>query len=116
MENISFNNFNFELKKGALEDVSGGNFDLRPNTVPGKEIYTSNIPVIYIENAKNVFFNQGNIYWGEVEKDYYTNAIEAIKVNTLYLDNMTAIPSPSNPKLPAVSLKDCKNVRNNIQK
>lgn len=116
MENISFNNFNFELKKGALEDVSGGNFDLRPNTVPGKEIYASNIPVIYIENAKNVFFNQGNIYWGEVKKDYYTNAIEAIKVNTLYLDNMTAASSPSNPKLPAVSLKDCKNVRNNIQK
>ncbi|MBC8592948.1 hypothetical protein H8744_06700 [Oscillospiraceae bacterium N12] len=116
MENISFNNFNFELKKGALEEVSGGNFDLRPNTVQGKEIYASNIPVVYIENAKNVFFNQGNISWGNVDKPYYTNAIEAIKVNTLYLDNMTASPSPSNPELPAVSLKNCTNVKNNIRK
>lgn len=116
IENVSFTNFNFELKKGALEEVSGGNFDLRPNTVQGKEIYASNIPVVYIENAKNVFFNQGNISWGKVEKDYYTNAIEAIKVNTLYLNNMTATPSPSNPKLPAVSLKNCTNVKNNMLK
>lgn len=116
MENISFNNFNFELKKGPLEDVSGGNFDLRPNTVQGKEIYASNIPVVYVENAKNVFFNQGNIYWGKVDKKYYTNAIEAVKVNGLYLNNMTAKSSPSNPQLSVVSLKDCKNVDNNIGK
>lgn len=116
MENISFNNFNLELKKGVLEEVSGGNFDLRPNTVQGKEIYASDIPVIYIENAKNVFFNQGNISWGKVDKPYYTHAIEAIKVNGLKLNNMTVASSPSNPKLPAVSLKNCTNVKNSIQK
>ena len=60
--------------------------------------------------------NQGNIYWGKVDKKYYTNAIEAVKVNGLYLNNMTAKSSPSNPQLSVVSLKDCKNVDNNIGK
>lgn len=116
LQNISFNNFDFELKKGALEDVAGGNFDLRPNTVPGKEIYASDVPVIYMENAENVYFNQGNISWKGVDKPYYKNAIEAIKVNNLKLNNMTAAPSPTNPKLPVVLLKNCTNVTNNIGK
>lgn len=113
IENVYFDNFDFLLKKGKLEDVSGGNFDLRPNTVPGKEIYESNIPVVYIENAENVFFNQGTIGWQGVEKKYYTHAIEAIKVGYLRLNNMRAVSSPSNPNLPAISLKDCTNVVDN---
>lgn len=116
LQNISFNNFDFELKKGALEDEAGGNFDLRPNTVVGKEIYASDIPVVYMENAENVYFNQGNISWKGIDKPYYKHAIEAIKVNNLKLNNMTAAPSPSNPKLPAVWMRGCANVTNNIGK
>jgi polygalacturonase len=113
LQNIYFTNFDFVLRKGLLEDVSGGNFDLRPNIVKGMEIYKSKIPVVYIENADNVCFNQGCISWSGVDKPYYTNAIEAVKVNNLRLNNMTAVSSPSNPALPAVSLKECTNVINN---
>lgn len=116
IENVYFNNFNFLLKKGILEEVSGGNFDLRPNTVQGKEIYASNVPVVYIENAENVFFNHGTINWKGVEKDYYTHAIEAKKVDYLIMNNMRAVPSPSNPTLPAISTTDCTNVVNNCLK
>lgn len=114
LENIYFTNFEFILRKSALDKVSGGNFDLRPNIIPGREIYKSNVPVVYIENAENVFSNQGNIGWDGVEADYYTNALEAVKVNNLKLNNMTATPSPSNPQLEAISLKSCRRVSNNI--
>jgi polygalacturonase len=116
LQNIYFSNFDFILKKSALEKVNGGNFDLRPNIIPGKEIYESNVPVVYIENAENVYFNQGSIAWQGVEESYYTYAVEAVKVNNLKLNNMTATPSPSNPKLKAVSLKSCTNVSGNIFK
>ncbi|MBK8884791.1 MAG: hypothetical protein IPN67_21290, partial [Bacteroidales bacterium] len=107
LQNIFFTNFDFILRKSALDKVSGGNFDLRPNMVAGKEIFRSDVPVVYIENAENVFFNQGNIGWEGVEADYYTYALEAVKVNNLKLTNMTVAPSPSNKELPAVSLKKC---------
>ncbi len=113
LENISFTNFDFVLRKSKLDKVSGGNFDLRPNIIPGREIYKSDIPVVYIENAVNVYFNQGNISWDGVEAAYYTNALVAIKVNNLKMNNMTAFPSPSNPKLKAVYLKSCTKVTNN---
>jgi polygalacturonase len=114
LQNIYFSNFDFILKKSALDKVSGGNFDLRPNTVAGKEIYKSNVPVVYIENAENVYFNQGSIAWDGVEASYYTHALEAVRVNNMKLNNMTAVPSPSNPKLPAISLKFCMKVTNDI--
>jgi hypothetical protein len=100
------------LRKSALDKISGGNFDLRPNIIPGKEIYKSDVPVVYIENAENVYFNQGSIGWDGVEASYYTYAIEAIKVNNLKLTNMTAVQSPSNRTLQAVSLKNCTRVIN----
>jgi polygalacturonase len=114
LQNIYFSNFDFILRKSALDNVSGGNFDLRPNTVAGKEIYKSNVPVVYIENAENVYFNQGSIAWDGVEASYYTHALEAVRVNNMKLNNMTAVPSPSNPKLPAISLKFCTKVINDI--
>ena len=89
LQNIYFTNFDFILRKSALDKVSGGNFDLRPNTVAGKEIFKSDVPVVYIENAENVYFNQGSIAWDGVEASYYTYAIEAVKVNNLKLTNMT---------------------------
>ena len=110
LENIYFTNFDFILRKSALEKVSGGNFDLRPNTVAGKEIYKADVPVIYIENAGNIYFNQGSVTWDGVEEPHYTYAIEAVRVNNMKLNNMTAYPSPSNPKLKAISLKSCTDV------
>jgi len=110
LQNIYFTNFDFILRKSALDEVSGGNFDLRPNTVKGKEIYQSNVPVVYVENAENIFFNQGSIDWEGKGAAYYTHALEAVRVNNIIMDNITAAPSPSNSKLRAISLKSCTKV------
>jgi len=114
LQNIHFNNFDFIIRKSELENVSGGNFDLRPNLITGKEIFESNVPVVYIENAENVYFNQGNLGWDGVQESYYTHAIEAVRVNNLKLNNMTAASSPSNPKIPVLSLRSCSRVENKI--
>jgi len=115
LQNIYFSNFEFVLRNSRLDKVSGGNFDLRPNIIPGKEIFESEVPVVYIENADNVYFNQGSVSWGNVEAKYYTYALEAVKVNNLKLSNMTVSSSPSNPKLKAVLLRSCLNVTDNSE-
>jgi len=112
LHNIYFSNFEFVLRKSQLDNISGGNFDLRPNIVTGKEIFKSDVPVVYIENAGNVIFNQGSIEWDGVDASYYTHAIEAVKVNRLKLANMTVTSSPSNKALKAVSLRSCTKVTN----
>ncbi len=115
LRNIYFSNFDFVIRKSNLEKQSGGNFDLRPNIVPGKELFKSEVPVVYIENADNVYFNQGEISWDGVGAGYYTHAIKAIRVNNMNLNYMTVASSPSNPKLPAVSLVSCSKVKDNTR-
>lgn len=107
LSNIFFTNFQLEIVKSPLEDVAGGNQDLRPNTVPGKGIFACNIPALYVENAENICFDQTCISWDGVEKDYFTNAIEAVNVKNLRINNTIASPAPSNPGMPAVLLKNC---------
>jgi len=114
LQDIYFNNFDFTLRKSTLDKVSGGNFDLRPNTVAGKEIFAHDIPVVYIENAENISFHQGKIAFDGTQSAYYTHAIEAVKVNNLSLDHLIASPSPSNPQLEAISLKSCSKVNMKI--
>jgi len=110
LQHIYFSNFDFVLKKSDLDQVSGGNFDLRPNIVPGKEIFMTDVPVVYIENVENISFNQGSIGWEGTGASYYTHAIEAVKVSDLKISSLTAVPSPSNPGLRAISLKSCRTV------
>jgi polygalacturonase len=107
LQNICFTNFQMELRKSPLEDIAGGNHDLRPNIVPGKAIFKSDIPAVYIENGENIFFNQACISWDGVDRPHYTNAIEAVHVKNLQLSGVEAVSSPSNPGMPAVLLKNC---------
>jgi hypothetical protein len=109
LQNIFFTNLQMELVKSKLEETCGGNLDLRPNTVPGKELFARNIPAVYIENADNVFFNQVVISWGKnIDKKYYTNAFEAVGVNGFRLSNVKATASPANPGMSEVLLDNCR--------
>ncbi|MDR1743400.1 MAG: hypothetical protein LBR48_06210 [Dysgonamonadaceae bacterium] len=114
LENVSFTNFDFHLRQGALDDVAGGNIDLRPNIVDGKSFYQSDIPVVLIEHAKNIRFDGGTITWGDMTKPYYTHAISASDVDGLKILNVSGSASPSNPKMAPVLLKNCRNVQNTL--
>ncbi|HEY3372507.1 MAG TPA: glycosyl hydrolase family 28 protein [Prolixibacteraceae bacterium] len=109
LQNIFFNNLQMEFVKSKLEETSGGNLDLRPNTVPGKELFARNIPAVYIENADQVFFNQVDISWDKhIDKKHYTHAFEAVGVNGLRLSSVKASSSPSNPGMSTVLLDNCR--------
>lgn len=110
LQNIFFNNLQMEFVKSSLEETAGGNLDLRPNTVLHKELFARNIPAIYIENASSIFFNQVDISWDKnIDKKYYTNAIEAVTVDGLRLTSIKATASPSNPGMEDILLNNCKN-------
>lgn len=116
IENVGFVNFDFHLKQGGLDATGGGNIDLRPNIVPGKTFYASDIPVVLIENAKNIRFDGGTITWGQMTQPYYTNAVKATGVDGLKLLNMSGSASPSQKNMAPVSINGCTAVTNNINK
>ncbi|MGI6243768.1 MAG: glycoside hydrolase family 28 protein [Prevotella sp.] len=114
IDNVSFDHFTFTLKQSKLEKVSGGNFDLRPNIVEGKEIYASDIPIFHVENATNIHLTNGTLSWGEVHESYFKNAIKAINVNGFDIKSTTAQPSPVYPKSKAVDFDNCNRVNSEL--
>lgn len=81
VENITFQNCDFKLRQSKLEGISGGNFDLRPNSVEGKQFFAHDIPVIYAENIRNLHLNDVRIgLEGPITKPYIKECI--MKVNT----------------------------------
>lgn len=116
IEGVYFSNFDFVLRKSALEDTAGGNYDLRVTGYPKRNLYKTDIPVFYFENARNVFFNQGNISWSKADKDYHTYAIDALDVTGLYITNTTASASQAHPEYPVLRTRNCNSVVNKIVK
>lgn len=109
LQNIFYNNLQMEFVKSDKEATIGGNLDLRPNIVKGKELFERDIPAILIENADNVQFNQVSVIWDKhIDKNHYTNAFEAVNVNGLRLTGVKATASPSNPEMSVVLLNNCK--------
>lgn len=105
------------MKQSQLDQIGGGNIDLRPTSVPEKEFYASNTPIFYVENAKNIRLSNGTMSWGDnITQPYFTAPVEAIDVNTLSIDRVTASPSPANPSAPLVIAKGCTNLENHINK
>ena len=98
IENVYFTNFNFTLRKSRIEDEAGGNYDLRLNVDPDRSLYSADVPVFYIENARNLFFSQGNIGWDGADKPYHTYAIDAVGVANMTIRDVTASAAPSQPK------------------
>lgn len=89
IENVSFTNFNFVLKESKLEDVEGGNFDLRPTIEPHKEIFKHNIPIVFIRNAKDVFFRDGTMKFEGNPRKYHSGGFETEKTSGLHVENVS---------------------------
>lgn len=117
VENVRFTNFDFLLRKSAMDDTAGGNIDMRPNTVPGRSFYASDIPIVLVEGASGVSFDGGTMSWDRaIDKPWYTNAVTAINTRGLSILNAEGTASPSNPGLPAVELRNCTEVTDNMNK
>jgi polygalacturonase len=114
IEDVYFSNFEFILRRSAIEDQAGGNYDLRLNVHPNRSLYATDEPVFYIENARNIYFTRGTIGWKNADKPYHTYAIEAINVNNMVIDNIIATASPSHPDYEAIRTNDCTGVKLNL--
>jgi len=109
LQNIFFNNLQMEFVKSEKEETIGGNLDLRPNIVEGKQLFARDIPAIYVENADNVMFNQVDVTWDKrISQNHYTHAFEAVGVNGIRLTGIKASASPSNKQMSVILLDNCR--------
>ena len=111
IENVFFNNFEFVLRKSAIEDIAGGNYDLRLTSHADRQLYPADEPVVYLENVSGAVFSNGSIRWDGADKSYHTYPIDALDSDNLTVCSVRMEAPLSYPSHKGVHTRNCKKVR-----
>jgi polygalacturonase len=106
IENVSFDNVTFHLADGELQDVSGGNFDLRPVLDPKLQLFAHDIPGFYAQHVKNLRIKDFDLRWDPVEPSFFTNGIEINTFDGVTVQNFNGTAAPGKPHAHPIAVSD----------
>lgn len=104
IDDISFNGINFELTDSKLNDVAGGNIDLRGVMGEKNQIFQRDIPALLIDHAKNISINDFKLTWTNTRMPFFTHGIEAENFKNLRITNFSGGASPINKQAARIYL------------
>ena len=98
IEDVSFDNVTFELTDSKLNDVAGGNVDLRGALYEKDQLFQRVIPGLLIHYANNISINRFKLVWSGTRMPYFTHGIEANHFKGLSITDFRGGASPLNSK------------------
>lgn len=110
IEDVSFDHIRFELTDSKLNDVAGGNVDLRGSSLQ-KSLFERDIPGLLAQYIKGLRINDFQLEWTNTRMPYFTNGIELTNFDNVTISDFTGDASPINPKAHRVYAKDGKGLR-----
>lgn len=108
IENVSFRDVQFHITDSRLNDVAGGNIDLRPVMDPSLQLFSHDIPGFYARYVKNLQISDFDLTWDPVEEPFFTHGIEVENFDRLRIDNFTGKGAPANPSAVPIRLRNGK--------
>ncbi|HZL08639.1 MAG TPA: glycosyl hydrolase family 28 protein [Prolixibacteraceae bacterium] len=114
IENVTFDNLTFELVDSKLNDVAGGNIDLRGCLGEKNQLFQHDIPGIYAQYVDGLMFENFRLKWTGTRMPYFTNGIEVRNFNDLYIRNFNGTASPVNSKAYPLSVSNGKGINTDL--
>jgi len=105
LTDIKLNNIRLSLVGGKETLTYGGNFDLRPATPIGLQIFEHDIPGIYAQWVEGLTINDFNLRWGADLPAYFTYALECWDVKDLKIDNFAGEANPKAVDIQGIRLE-----------
>jgi len=105
LKDIRFENIRFELTDSDLNDIAGGNIDLR-GAYGDRQLFAADISAFYAQYVDRLGLNNVAIKWGDVDKDYFKYGMHITEFKDVTLTGTDAAPSPEHPELPAIMLEN----------
>lgn len=112
LEDISFDHIRFELTDGKLNDVAGGNVDLRGSNLQ-KSLFERDIPGLYAQYIKGLRINDFQLQWTNARMPYFTNGIELNHFEDVEIKDFKGTGSPINSKAFRIYAADGKEFKTN---
>ena len=120
LEDISFSNVRFEFTDSKLNEVAGGNVDLRGCSLP-KQLFERDIPGILVQYVNGLKLHDVQLRWSNTRQSYFTDGIELNNFTDVSIKNFQGNASPINKKAYRISATNGKGLllddkRNSILK
>jgi polygalacturonase len=108
IENVSFRDVKFHLVESKLNDLSGGNFDLRPVLDPKLQLFAHDISGFYAQWVKNLRIEDFDLVWDPVRHPFFTHGVEVRNFEDVRIFWYRGSGAPGNPKGFPIALYDGK--------
>jgi polygalacturonase len=108
IEDVSFRDVKFHLVESKLNDLSGGNFDLRPVLDPKLQLFAHDIPGFYAQWVKNLRIEYFDLVWDPVRHPFFTHGVEVRNFEDVRILWYRGSAAPGNPKAFPLALYDGK--------
>ena len=106
IRNITFNNLTFELIDSKLNDVAGGNIDLRGCLDEKHQLFQRDIPAFLAQHVTGLTIENFRLEWKGTRMPYFTHGIEVNNFEDLVIHNFQGTASPINLKAFPVFLQN----------
>ena len=113
IENVTFNNITFELTDSKLNDVAGGNIDLRGASTE-KQLFMHDIPAFLAQNVTGLTIKDLKLTWIGTRMPYFTNGIEIRDFTDVQIENFKGTGSPINKDAVDVFLENGSKINLNL--
>jgi hypothetical protein len=91
LHDISFDHVQLKVKNSRLNDVAGGDFDLRPVAEPSQNLFAHDIPGIYAAWVDGLTLSHVQVSWDRGMPAFYTHALEAEHSEGVRLDDFEGV-------------------------
>jgi polygalacturonase len=106
LQDISFNHIRFEFTDSKLNDVAGGNIDLRGCLNVKDGLFKSDIPGFLAQYVDGLSINDFQLQWTNPRMLWLTNGIEVNHFKNVKITNFQGTGAPNNPKAYPIEVKN----------
>ena len=106
IKDVTFNNVSFDFVDSKLNEVAGGNVDLRGNLDPKFGLFARDIPGLLAEHVVGLTIRDFKLNWVTPRATFLSNGLEVNHFQGLRISNFQGTAAPNNPKARPVVLRD----------
>ncbi|WP_295673623.1 glycosyl hydrolase family 28 protein [uncultured Mucilaginibacter sp.] len=107
LQDIRFNHVSMELVNSKLNDVMGGNIDLRGCMDEHQQLFSSNIPGLLAHHITGLTLNDFKFTWDpSINQPYFTNAITVDNFKDLKIVDFAGTASPADQNAAPILLEN----------
>jgi polygalacturonase len=112
IQDVRFNHVSLELVNSKLNEVMGGNIDLRGCLDTKQQLFESDIPGLLAYDIDGLELNDFKLTWDStINQPYFTNGIAVDNFKDVKIVDFNGTASPSNKDAAAILLKSGDGVR-----